>query len=351
MLNNSIKKLILILLLIVTIYLFYLILPFLTDIAVFLLRIIVPFIISFGIAFILQPVVLFVQKLVKKRILAVFLVVLVFTGLIALSLYLIIPYLAEEIRELVQNLPSIMEEFKTLVNSISQKLDFLPDNYRPSFENIDAWLSENMDRLSDWPREALSFIIENITYILIVPMTLIYFLTDYEKILCGIRDYLIEHGKIRFKNYLGEMHQTMAAFVRGTFIVMAILTAVCTIIFMIMNMEYALFFGLIIAITNVIPYLGPYIGGAFPVIYALLESPTKAIIVVIIISLIQQLESDYLTPYINGKKINVHPLIVILAVIIVGEMFGLVGMIFAIPILVILKITFKYYNPFKKKAL
>ncbi|NLD25800.1 MAG: hypothetical protein GX661_00395, partial [Acholeplasmataceae bacterium] len=82
MINDYIKKLIFVLLLILIIYLTYLALPFAIAIGKFILRIIVPFLFSFAIAFILQPVVVFFQKFIKNRICAVLIVLLLFTGLL-----------------------------------------------------------------------------------------------------------------------------------------------------------------------------------------------------------------------------------------------------------------------------
>ncbi|MDD4000432.1 MAG: AI-2E family transporter, partial [Bacilli bacterium] len=114
--------------------------------------------------------------------------------------------------------------------------------------------------------------------------------------------------------------------------------------------DFAIFFAIIIAITNVIPYLGPYIGAVFPVLYALLTSPSKALVVALAIFLVQQIESNFLTPYINSKRIKTHPLIGILFLLFYGNLFGIIGMIFATPVLAIIRITLKYYNPFKKNA-
>src|SRR5690554_8206222 len=97
--TNSIKRLIFILLLILTIYLFYLSLPFIIDVFKFLLKMIIPFLISFTVAYILQPLVVFVNKKVKRRSVSVFIVVFAFLGIIALTLYLIIPHLVDRSEE------------------------------------------------------------------------------------------------------------------------------------------------------------------------------------------------------------------------------------------------------------
>ncbi|MDD4000725.1 MAG: AI-2E family transporter, partial [Bacilli bacterium] len=190
MINNSIRKLIFVLLLILILYLTYLALPFAVQIGEFILKLILPFVFSFGIAFILQPVVVFVQRYVKKRVLAVILVVLAFLGFAALVVYLVTPHLVREIKVLIINLPTIIADIETLVNNFAGRLDFLPADYRPTFENLNAFLSTRLASLANLPNIILDRFFAYSSLIVVIPMTIIYFLIDYEKILCRIRDNL-----------------------------------------------------------------------------------------------------------------------------------------------------------------
>jgi predicted PurR-regulated permease PerM len=350
MINDYIKKLIFVLLLILILYLTYLALPFAVEIGRFILRIIVPFLFAFAVAFILQPVVVFVQRFIKNRIIAVLVVLLLFVGLVFLAGYLISPYLIRELKVLIENLPKIMHDLEIAVDSFADRLDFLPDNYRPTFENLNTFLSGYLADLANLPNVILDKFFKYAGLLVVIPMTIIYFLIDYEKILCKLRDYLIAHNREHCRNYLGEMHKVLSSYVRGTFLVMVILFVVCSIVFMILDLDFALFFAIVCAITNVIPYLGPYLGAVFPVLYALITSPTKALIVAGCIFIIQNIESNILTPYINSKRIKTHPLIGIMFLLAFERIFGFLGMIFATPVLAIIRITLKYYNPFKKKA-
>jgi predicted PurR-regulated permease PerM len=325
-------------------------LPFAIEIGKFILKLLLPFIFSFGIAFILQPVVVFVQRFVKKRGLAVIIVVATFIGIITLLGYLITPHLIRELKVLIKNLPSILEDIESTVNNFADRLDFLPVDYRPTFENLNAFLQTRLLNLASLPNELLDKFFAYSGLLVVIPMTIIYFLIDYEKILCGLRNYLTEKGKIHLKDYLGELHQVIASYIRGTFLVMVILVFVCTALFLFLDLDFAIFFAIIIAITNIIPYLGPYLGAIFPVLYALIISPAKALMVALAIFLVQQVESNFLTPYINSKRIKTHPLIGILFLLFFGNLFGIIGMIFATPVLAVIRITLKYYNPFTKKT-
>lgn len=347
--TKSIKKLIFILLLILTIYLFYLSLPFIIDVLKFILKMIIPFLISFTVAYILQPLVVIVNKKIKRRSISVFIVVFSFLSIIALTLYLIIPHLVNEIKVLIVRMPEITEEIQIMLDDFSKRLDFLPESYRPTLDNLNVFFKDTIETISNLPKKIINEFLSYFSIIIIIPMIIIYFLLDYEKILCYFRDYLTKKNKIHFRNYLGELNQTISSYIRGAFLVMIILIVTCTSIFIFMDLDFALFFAIIIAITNIIPYLGPYIGAVFPVMYALIESPSKALMVALAVFLVQTVESNFLTPYINSKKIKMHPIIVIFALLVFGSLFGILGMILAVPLLAIIKISFKYYNPFAKK--
>lgn len=341
--NKYIKKTILFLLTVLSIYVFILTVPFIKKVVIFILKVLVPFIVSFVLAFILQPLVVFFQKYLKKRSLAVTVVLVILLAIIIFLLKTTIPYSIKEIKLLIKNFPDILEELEVMVNKFANKFDFLPIDYQPTFENINNFLSQYISKISSLPQIVFNKFLSYISVVVIIPMLLIYLLLDYEKILCNIREFLTKREKINFRNYLGELNQKMSSYFRATFLVMLILIIVCSSCFLIIDLSYPLFFACIIAITNIIPYVGPYIGGAFPVIFALLSSPKKAVVVLIIVFIVQLIESNFLTPYIQSKKTDNHPLLVILFLLIFEKLFGIIGMLIAIPILTIIKTTLKYY--------
>lgn len=327
-------------------------LPLITSIFNFVVKILTPFIIAFALAFVLQPVVNFFQTKGLKRGLAVAVVLLIFVVVSILTIVLTVPHLVSEIKLLVKKVPIILDDVKEIINNFANNFNFLPKDYQPNYDNINGFLSDYIVKLEHLPQTILNKTTKILGTLVLVPMILIYFLLDYEKILCSIRNFLIKKDMIRIKNYLGELNKTMGSYFRGVFIVMLILSTAFSIAFFIIGLDFAIFFGLIIGITNVIPYIGSYIGAAFPFLFALAESPQKAILVVITSIILQTLESDLLTPYVQSKQIKIHPLIVILSLLIFGTLFGIIGMMVAVPVLSIIKITLKHYPlRIKKKTL
>ncbi len=341
--NAYIKKLVLFILTILSIFIFVKTFPYVKLILLFILKILIPFIIAFVLAFILQPIVVFFQKYEKSRVLAVITVVTILLAIIIILFKTTIPYSIKETKLLIENFPKIIQELEEMVNKFANKFDFLPINYQPTFDNINTFLTNYINEIDSLPQNIFDKFLNYISIIVIVPIVLLYLLLDYEKILCKIRDYLISKNRIRFKDFLGELNKKMSLYFRGTFLVMLILIIVCTTAFYFAHLSYPLFFACIIAVTNVIPYIGPYIGGAFPVVFALLSSPQKAFAILIIVIIVQLIESNFLTPYIQSKQTDNHPLMVILFLLIFEHLFGIIGMLIAVPFLIIFSTILKYY--------
>lgn len=350
MINEYIKKIVFILLLALSIYIAILVLPYILVGLRFIIKVLIPFIIGFALAFILQPVVMFFQNKGLKRWLAVLVVLALFVIIVYFLIMLTVPHMIKDMKVLIAKTPQITKELKEVFNDFARNFDFLPTDYQPNFDNISLFVNRYIIKLGSFPTEVFDKLISYLSVIILVPMILIYFLLDYEKILCAFRNFLIKHNKIRFKNYLADLNKIMGSYFRGVFIVMIIITIIFSIAFSIIGLEFALFFAIIIGITNLIPYLGSYIGGALPFLFALLDSPNKAILVLIISVVVQTFESDILTPYIQSKNIKIHPLLVILALLIFGSLFGVIGMMVAVPILSIIKITLKHYPIIKSPS-
>lgn len=343
MINEKIKKLVYYLLLAIFIYVGILILPFLIRIAKYIFTLLIPFLISFVLAFILQPIVEFFKQRGLKRSLAVLLVVTLFLSIIVLTITYSTPYLVREITVLIKNLPEITNELETIINNFAKKFTFLPEDYRPTFDNISYYLQTKLQGLSNIPMNFLNNIFRYLSILVTVPILTIYFLLDYEKIFCYIRNKLIEKDKIHFRNYLAELNRTMSSYFRGMFLVMFIFCLTASTLFLIIRLEFAVFFGIIIGVTNVIPYLGPYLGASFPVLYALTTSPRRAILVAILCYIMQFLETNFLTPFVQSKTLKIHPLLIILSLLVFGRLFGIIGLLLAVPLLSMILITLKYY--------
>lgn len=346
LLTKYLKRIILFLLIILSIFIIFKIYPFIKEVLKKILKLFLPFIISFSLAYILEPIVLLFQKIFKKRVIAVIVTLICFCSIIFAFFYLSIPLLVKEVNHLLENYDSIIMSIENAINQFASNFNFLPEDFKPTFNNLEIMLSDYFKAID------LNLIFEKtvdyLGIIVLIPMTTIYFMIDYNHIIERLKNYLITKNYLKFKDYLSELNKNIRVFVKTTFVIMLIMFTLATVSLFFAKSDYPLFFGLIIAVTNIIPYLGPYIGGAFPVLYALTESTTRSLLMLLIVFVVQLIESNIITPYLQGKKNDVHPILVILSLLVFGKIFGIIGMIIAVPLLTIIKVTIKYY-PIKLK--
>jgi predicted PurR-regulated permease PerM len=107
---------------------------------------------------------------------------------------------------------------------------------------------------------------------------------------------------------------------------------------LIIGLPFALVFAVLSACAEVVPYLGALASGIPPVAYALTISPTKAVVVLIVYILVHQIEANIIGPLVMARAVRLHPAVIAVGVVAVGEVFGLLGLIVAVPILSLIAI-------------
>lgn len=182
--------------------------------------------------------------------------------------------------------------------------------------------------------------ISGVTNLLLGVFLSIYFLSSKEMLLSQLsRASDAVFGKKIHKalcHVVRRTHQTFGAFIRGKLIDSLLMTVVCIILFSIAGIPYAALITLITVITNLIPYFGPFIGAIPSGIIILLAEPPKLILFILLIIVIQQIEGNILEPRILGHTMGLAPVWIMVAILIMGELFGLVGMVLGVPIFSVL---------------
>lgn len=176
---------------------------------------------------------------------------------------------------------------------------------------------------------------------LITPVYLYYLLKDLPK----LRDYALTLIPWRyrpvFSSLVAEVNQLLSAFVRGQLSVCAILAVLYSIGLYAIGIDLAIAIGTLAGIAFIIPYLGTVLGIILAVTMALLKfhDLIHPVLCLAWIGLVQALEGGVITPKIVGDKVGLHPVITILALLIGGELFGILGMLLAVPCAAVLKVV------------
>ena len=143
--------------------------------------------------------------------------------------------------------------------------------------------------------------------------------------------------------HIVSIRETVHDYITGAGKVMLILGVVNTGVLLALGIEHAVFFGMVAGMLNIIPYVGPGLGATMPLIFALVTKDSLFYPAAIAISftIIQFLESSFLTPKITGSTVNLNAFITFLTLIIGGLIWGMAGMILIIPTIAILKKLFE----------
>jgi predicted PurR-regulated permease PerM len=141
----------------------------------------------------------------------------------------------------------------------------------------------------------------------------------------------------------GRVSRVLSGYLRGQLIISVATGAVVAIGLAIIGVPYALVLGLIAGILNVVPYIGPFLSYVISAIVAAFVSPLTAVLAVVIGVGAQQVTDMFITPRVMSEQVDLHPLLVIFSLLAVSALFGVVGLIIAIPLAAVVKGLFVYY--------
>jgi predicted PurR-regulated permease PerM len=293
------------------------------------------------------------------RSVAIFLLYLVAIGLIVLLSITIGPILQGEVTKLANNTPVMIKEVQRLLLSL-EDIGILPSMWERESLDIKNIAEQLADAIGTAFTQVTTSIVTFFEFIanlfmtlVIVPFLLFYMLKEKGGHL--ITDILNRFVPKRYvttiSSALSEMNKLMSSYVQGLGIVCFCVGVLAYIGFLIIGLDYSLLLALFVMVTNVIPFLGPFIGAVPGVIVGVLDSPLMMLKVIIVIVIVQQMESLLISPQVIGRKLALSPLTIILVVLVAGRLGGLLGIILAIPTFTILKIMVNHvyeYMQFNK---
>lgn len=307
-------------------------------------------IISIIVAYLINPLVMKLENLGLKRsyaILIVYLIVILFFAIIVVFLW---PMLVEQLKNLVQSIPQIVRYVNRLSDKIGGKFkdypavnDFILDGTKSILKSLNKVQDNLIFELGNIG-EKVSGLASGILRIVLIPVFTFYFIMFKEKYFIWIKKQVPANKYKGTVCLFREVDRVNSQFVRGR-LIMAIAVGIMTTIFLlIMRIDYALIIGIITCVADIIPYIGPALGFIPAVVLALVDSPIKAVIVAIAFVLIQWVENNILAPKILGTTIGLNPLLILVSLIIGAGMFGVPGMIFAVPVVATLKVVTGHFK-------
>ncbi|MFC3883438.1 AI-2E family transporter [Bacillus songklensis] len=307
------------------------------PVAVFISTLFFPIFVSGFLYFLFQPIVSFLVNRKVPKGLAILTLYVVFIGLIAAIIGVVGPALSRQITDLVHNIPSYVEEARQFIDRLSHSRGFtwIVEQEYVSLDQLEDSILNYASTLPTNLKNSISSVfsvVTNITLIIVtVPFVLFYMLKDGQKLPKRILPFVPSSYRKEALRMMKETANTLATYIQGQVLVCLFVGITTFIGYLIIDLPYALILAIIGAITNIIPYVGPFIGAAPALIVGLLYSPTKPLFVLLVIVIVQQLDGNVISPLVIGKKLNTHPLTIIILLLVAGNIAGILGMILAIP--------------------
>lgn len=308
-----------------------------------------PIFIGLLIAWLCDPIVVWLEKRKVPRILGCIIVYLALVGILFLLLYLLLPTFLDQIKDFIGTIPEILNELKDFMNRIFDAFDnhqalnikAVKEQIYNSIEAFGSGITTNL------PNTVLSFgksIISGGTTLILGFMIGFYMLFDFNKLNEGMANILPKNWKDNYHELTARINSSLRSYVQGVFSVMILVFITQSIGLTLAGLKAPLIFALFCAITDIIPYFGPYIGAIPAVIVGFTMSPLVGICCVISILVVQLLENNFYQPLIMGHTMKLHPVTIMIGLLIFQHFFGIIGMIIATPVIASLKVIMMFIN-------
>lgn len=334
-----------------------------------LIGILYPFIIGFAIAYLLNFILKFYEhtildnvqgssKLKKghKRSISLILTYLTAAGIFYLFVHFIVPQLIDSIMGLVNDVPMYVDNVTKLFDDVMKETNLSPEYTALIQEQMNKYINIIMDFAKEVipvVGNTLKMIASSIWNIVLGIIISVYLLIDKEyffainrKITCAL---FSDKMASRIFELTHRTNEIFGKFLSGKIIDSAIIGVLSFVVFSIFKIPYTLLISVIIGVTNIIPFFGPFIGAVPCFVLVLFESPTKAVVFLVLIFIIQQIDGNIIGPKILGDSIGISAFWILFAILVAGELFGFIGMIIGVPLFAIIYSIIKENIEYKLK--
>lgn len=318
-----------------------------------------PFVLALIIAYVLDPVVDWLERRRLRRPIAIGALALPVIGIVLLVVLVGVPALAREVASLTAAvLPSSLDAFTEWLERlrggiVALGIPGIHEQSVPHVREIDAerivrYLAERRELIGRRIWEAvlgvgrgIGFLLTLIGYAVLTPVLSYYLLRDYDRLKAWVVGLIPGERRAHWLEFGAEYDGLLSRYLRGQLLVAASVGILTYLGFMLVGFPQALLLGAIAGLFNLVPYLGlwasllPALGIAFAsgsVVLSLLK-------VAVVFGIVQTIDAAVLSPVIVGGSVGLHPVWVVLALAVFGSFFGFIGLLLAVPLALLLKVA------------
>lgn len=311
--------------------------------------ILVPMLISVALAYLLAPIVLWFERRGWSRPSSAVLAITAASLAMVLALIFVLPGLWKQLSQSYDQATALVSDRPRVEALLGKVRDINPQLYeltRPQVEKyiqsadrskiaawMGRWLQTGLFRLVDLTASILDF--------LLIPFFIFYLLADYRE-MRGRIDRLIPP---RFHNLttglISQINEVLSSYVRSQLLIALVMGAMYSVGFLVLRVPLALTIGMLSGLLNFVPYLGTLTGIGLSLLFAALDGAGiwRMAGILAVFAVVQSIEGYYLTPKLLGSRLHLHPMWVLMGLVIGGNLFGLLGVILAVPVIAVAKVV------------
>lgn len=304
--------------------------------------IMLPIVISSVMYVLLEPAVNLLRQRGVNKTLAITIVLVVVIGIVAWFIIAMVPLLADQFSSFRQRLPNAWDNLSQLVHRVEIWLTEVAGVALDRGGLLQSATNTMRGASGKLLGHASSALADLALWILLIPLISFFFLRDFKSlrnsVLGWIPNSLFERSLLIYHKVANQLE----LYVRGVMLQSLIMATVTAIGFTIVGLPLAVLLGVLAGIFNLIPYVGPLLALVAPILVSLSMGmdPAMLIAAVSVILVGQLVDNLVVVPTVLARAANLHPLMALLAIIVAGNLFGLAGMVFALPVLASARIIF-----------
>lgn len=297
-----------------------------------------PVLISIAFSYLLYPIVRALEKITWGRdrrmpsAVAVLLSFVIFLLFMSAALQILMVPLVTQVNTLTKALPGFAAQVSATMNWF-----FGPEARAALPANVQALINE---ALTTAGRNVMA---RSMASMVLVPFLTFYFLKDWRTLKAMAVKVFPYDRQALAEKVLEDIGSMLCTYVDNMLKLCLVAAGCLTVGNYVLGVQYTLVLGLLAMLTELIPLVGSVVGTLVAVFVALLQRPALALQVLIFYLVYYQVDSQVIMPTLVGKAITLHPVLIILSVIIGGKLAGVIGLIFAVPVLAIIKILYGYF--------
>lgn len=295
-----------------------------------------PLLAAGGIAYLLDPLVDWLEARGMQRALAVGLLLIAFIGAITGCVLVLTPLIAHDVAGFVKELPAMVDSATRWIESYGYEVPERWQDYLKS-EQMSSVLHQVAGPATSLAAAALGGffgMLGALAEILLIPVFAFYFLLDWDRLVARVRQGIPPRHRAPVLSIAGEIDRVISSWIRGQFTVVAIQAVLYAACFYALDVNLAISVGLLVGLLTIIPFLGTVAGAAITLTLVLLDwqGPGQLVGVVAVFVVLHLIESVVLTPRIVGKRVGLGETGALFAVLAGGKLLGFTGVLLAVPI-------------------